>query len=97
MASKGGRAYVYLDQSPPQNSCRPAVDALFSSIGEAYGGAAIAAKAKNELLKHGSAITLLPTRSPCFQKDLAETGTTSPRGLGTGWRKWKCAFGWLRG
>ncbi len=33
---------VCLDQSPPQNSCRPAVDALFSSIGEAYGGAVIA-------------------------------------------------------
>jgi two-component system chemotaxis response regulator CheB len=34
---------VRLDQSPPQNSCRPAVDALFASIGEAYGGAVIAA------------------------------------------------------
>ena len=34
---------IALDQSPPQNSCRPAVDALFASIGEVYGGAAIAA------------------------------------------------------
>jgi two-component system chemotaxis response regulator CheB len=34
---------VRLDQSPPQNSCRPAVDALFTSIGEVYGGAVIAA------------------------------------------------------
>ena len=42
VASNGGAARVYLDQSPPQNSCRPAVDALFSSIGEAYGGAVIA-------------------------------------------------------
>ncbi len=33
---------VCLDQSPPLNSCRPAVDALFSSIGDVYGGAAIA-------------------------------------------------------
>lgn len=33
---------VLLDQSPPQNSCRPAVDALFASIGEVYGGAALA-------------------------------------------------------
>jgi two-component system chemotaxis response regulator CheB len=33
---------VCLDQSPPLNSCRPAVDALFSSAGEAYGGAVIA-------------------------------------------------------
>lgn len=33
---------VCLDQSPRQNSCRPAVDALFASIGEVYGGAALA-------------------------------------------------------
>jgi len=42
VASNGGIARVCLDQSPPQNSCRPAVDALFTSIGEVYGGAAIA-------------------------------------------------------
>jgi two-component system chemotaxis response regulator CheB len=34
--------HVFLDQSPPLNSCRPAVDALFTSIGEVYGGAAVA-------------------------------------------------------
>jgi two-component system chemotaxis response regulator CheB len=34
---------VCLDQSPQQNSCRPAVDALFTSIGLVYGGAVIAA------------------------------------------------------
>jgi len=39
---KAGEVRVSLDQSPPQNSCRPAVDALFASVGEAYGGAAIA-------------------------------------------------------
>jgi two-component system chemotaxis response regulator CheB len=33
---------VFLDQSPRQNSCRPAVDALFASTGEVYGGAALA-------------------------------------------------------
>jgi two-component system, chemotaxis family, protein-glutamate methylesterase/glutaminase len=38
----GGGVCVSLDQSPPQNSCRPAVDALFTSVGEVYGGAAIA-------------------------------------------------------
>jgi two-component system chemotaxis response regulator CheB len=43
VASNGGGVRVVLDQSPPQNSCRPAVDALFSSIGEVYGGAVIAA------------------------------------------------------
>ncbi len=42
VAGNGSGAHVCLDQSPPQNSCRPAVDALFSSIGEAYGGAVIA-------------------------------------------------------
>jgi len=42
VASDGGGVRVCLDQSPPQNSCRPAVDALFTSIGEVYGGAAIA-------------------------------------------------------
>ncbi len=38
----GGVVQVHLDQSPPQNFCRPAVDALFSSIAETYGGAVIA-------------------------------------------------------
>jgi two-component system chemotaxis response regulator CheB len=33
---------VCLDQSPQLNSCRPAVDALFTSVGEVYGGAVIA-------------------------------------------------------
>lgn len=42
IAGNGGGACVCLDQSPPQNSCRPAVDALFSSIGEVYGGAVLA-------------------------------------------------------
>ena len=42
VASNSGGVRVCLDQSPPQNSCRPAVDALFASIGEVYGGAVIA-------------------------------------------------------
>jgi two-component system chemotaxis response regulator CheB len=42
VASDGVGARVCLDQSPQQNSCRPAVDALFASIGEVYRGAAIA-------------------------------------------------------
>jgi len=42
VASNGNGVRVSLDQAPPQNSCRPAVDALFSSIGETYGGAVIA-------------------------------------------------------
>jgi two-component system chemotaxis response regulator CheB len=43
VVSSHGPAHVYLDQSPHQNSCRPAVDALFTSIGEVFGGAVIAA------------------------------------------------------
>jgi two-component system, chemotaxis family, protein-glutamate methylesterase/glutaminase len=42
VVSNRGAVHVCLDQSQPLNSCRPAVDALFTSTGEAYGGAAIA-------------------------------------------------------
>lgn len=42
VAGNSAETHVFLDQSPPQNSCRPSVDALFSSAGEVYGGAAIA-------------------------------------------------------
>jgi two-component system chemotaxis response regulator CheB len=38
-----GETVVRLDQSPPENSCRPSVDVLFRSVGEVYGGAAISA------------------------------------------------------
>lgn len=42
VADGDGSVRIQLDQSPPQNSCRPSVDALFSSIGSTYGGAVIA-------------------------------------------------------
>lgn len=42
VAASGRGVRVCLDQSPQLNSCRPAVDALFTSVGEVYGGAAIA-------------------------------------------------------
>ncbi len=42
LTSNGNSVRIFLDQSPRQNSCRPAVDALFASAGEIYGGAAIA-------------------------------------------------------
>ncbi len=42
VASGGGAIRVCLDQSPRQNSCRPAVDALFASAAELYGGAVLA-------------------------------------------------------
>jgi two-component system chemotaxis response regulator CheB len=34
---------IALDQTPPLNSCRPAVDALFSSLADVYGPAVVAA------------------------------------------------------
>lgn len=37
-----GEVRIRLDQDPPLNSCRPAVDALFSSLADVYGGATIA-------------------------------------------------------
>jgi len=43
VALQGDAVGVCLDQSPPQNGCRPAVDALFSSVADIYGGSAIAA------------------------------------------------------
>jgi two-component system chemotaxis response regulator CheB len=42
VASTRGVIRVCLDQSPRQNSCRPAVDALFASVAESYGGAVLA-------------------------------------------------------
>lgn len=42
VASRGGVIRVSLDQSAQQNSCRPAVDALFASAAELYGGAVLA-------------------------------------------------------
>jgi len=42
LTNNGNGVRVFLDQSPRQNSCRPAVDVLFASAGEIYGGAAVA-------------------------------------------------------
>jgi len=35
------RVVVGLDQAPPENSCRPAVDVMFRSVNEIYGGDAL--------------------------------------------------------
>jgi Chemotaxis response regulator containing a CheY-like receiver domain and a methylesterase domain len=42
VAAQDGSVSVVLDQSPPQNYCRPAVDVLFRSTAEVYGGSVIA-------------------------------------------------------
>jgi two-component system chemotaxis response regulator CheB len=42
LASHDSGVRVCLDQAPPMNSCRPAVDALFTSTGDVFGGAVIA-------------------------------------------------------
>jgi two-component system chemotaxis response regulator CheB len=42
LAQDGARVSVCLDQTPRQNSCRPAVDALFVSAGEVYGSDVLA-------------------------------------------------------
>ena len=39
---EGETVMAWLDQSMPENSCRPAVDVLFRSVSEVYGGAALA-------------------------------------------------------
>jgi two-component system, chemotaxis family, protein-glutamate methylesterase/glutaminase len=36
-----GSVVATMDQGPPENSCRPAVDVLFRSVAEVYGNAAI--------------------------------------------------------
>jgi len=42
VARSGGREVIALDQSAPENSCRPAVDVLFRSVNEVYGGGSVA-------------------------------------------------------
>lgn len=39
---RGARAFIALDQAPPEHSCRPAVDALLRSVNDVYGGSALA-------------------------------------------------------
>jgi two-component system chemotaxis response regulator CheB len=39
---KGAAELIALDQAEPENSCRPAVDVMFRSVAEVYGGTALA-------------------------------------------------------
>jgi len=41
LRKNGTKRILALDQGPPENSCRPAVDVLFRSVEECYGGAVI--------------------------------------------------------
>jgi len=60
------RLVVRLDQGPPQNSCRPAVDALFSSLAKACGGRVLSVvltgmgqdglRGAQELKSHGASV-----------------------------------------
>ncbi|MBZ5575785.1 MAG: chemotaxis response regulator protein-glutamate methylesterase [Acidobacteriia bacterium] len=43
VSRRDGKPLVTLSQGPPENSCRPAVDVLFRSVGEVYGGSVISA------------------------------------------------------
>jgi two-component system chemotaxis response regulator CheB len=43
LRTTGKDIVIGLDQAPPENSCRPAVDVLFRSVGETFGGSAIGA------------------------------------------------------
>ena len=43
LSKTGGSVLIHLNQGPMENSCRPAVDVLFRSVGEVYGGATVSA------------------------------------------------------
>ncbi|MCF7765788.1 MAG: chemotaxis response regulator protein-glutamate methylesterase [Verrucomicrobia bacterium] len=38
----GLKTFLHLNQDPPENSCRPAVDVMFRSVAQSYGGRALA-------------------------------------------------------
>lgn len=42
VTQKGTRVVLDLNQSPPENSCRPAVDVLFRSVAQVFGGRTLA-------------------------------------------------------
>jgi two-component system chemotaxis response regulator CheB len=43
LRNTGKEMVICLDQAPPENSCRPAVDVLFRSVSETFGNAAVGA------------------------------------------------------
>jgi two-component system chemotaxis response regulator CheB len=42
VAKRGGQNIIQLNQKPPENSCRPAVDVLLRGVDEVYGGRSLA-------------------------------------------------------
>ena len=78
---------VTLNQKPPENSCRPAVDVLFRSLAETYGGKVIATVMTGmgqdglkgaQVLKQKGAIILAQDKETCvvwgMPKFVAESG-----------------------
>lgn len=72
---EGGGLVAHLDSGPPENSCRPAVDVLFRSLGEAVGGRGVLAVVLTgmgadgmrgvQALKQGSCRCITQSASTC--------------------------------
>jgi two-component system chemotaxis response regulator CheB len=64
--NKNGKVVIGLNDSPPENSCRPSVDVLFRSLGEVYGKHGILAVVLTGMGSDGSAGVRALKRKGCF-------------------------------